>query len=217
MFAATAAFSRASRSPPARAALRATQSIPTRRCERTVNTGNRKYAFRTLLETPGFTAIAVATIALGIAANTAIFSVVNAVLLRPLPFRDESRVVMIYTSTADEPKSNHSARDFLDMEAGNRTFEAMAGFRGDVASVATKPGEPQQTQAAWVTAPFFDVLGQPAALGRTFTKRRTACQATAGGDWPRDGKLAAIGCHRAGGSVSTARRGDGPSCRADAA
>src|SRR5258706_7781772 len=106
-----------------------------------------RYGFRTLLKTPGFTAIAMATIALGIAANTAIFSVVNAVLLRPLPFRDESRVVMLYTATADEPKSNHSARDFLDMERANRTFEAMAGFRGDAASVATKPGEPQQIQA----------------------------------------------------------------------
>src|SRR5439155_9067321 len=117
-----------------------------------------RYAVRTLLKTPGFTAIAITTIALGIAANTAIFSVVNAVLLRPLPFRDESRVVMVYTSTADAPKSNHSAADFLDLERGNRTFEALAGFREDVASVATKPGEPKQIQAVWVTAPFFDVL-----------------------------------------------------------
>src|SRR5258708_2512852 len=100
-----------------------------------------RYGFPTPLKSPGFSAIAITTIALGIAANTAIFSVVNAVLLRPLPFRDESRVVMLYTSTADEPKSNHSARDFLDMEASNRTFEAMAGFRGEGASIATKPGE----------------------------------------------------------------------------
>src|SRR5438445_714097 len=133
-----------------------------------------KYAVRTLLKTPGFSAIAITTIALGIAANTAIFSVVNAVLLRPLPFRDESRVVMVYTSTADAPKSNHSAADFLDLERGNRTFEALAGFREDVASVATKPGEPKQIQAVWVTAPFFDVLGRPAALGRTFTKAQNS-------------------------------------------
>jgi putative ABC transport system permease protein len=129
-----------------------------------------KYAFRTLLKTPGFAAIAIATIALGIAANTAIFSVVNAVLLRPLPFRDESRVVMVYTSSADTPKGNHSAGDFLDVERGTRTLEALAGFREDVASVAAKPGEPRQIQALWVTAPFFDVLGRPAELGRTFTK-----------------------------------------------
>src|SRR5436309_15410615 len=105
-----------------------------------------RYAFRTLIKTPGFSAIAITTIALGIAATPAIFSVVNAVLLRPLPFRDESRVVMVYTSTADEPKSNHSAGDFLDIQRDNRSFEALAGFREDIASVAAKPGEPKQIQ-----------------------------------------------------------------------
>jgi putative ABC transport system permease protein len=133
-----------------------------------------RYALRTLIKTPGFSIIAITTIALGIAANTAIFSVVNAVLLRPLPFRDESRVVMVRTSTADEPKSNHSAGDFLDIERNNRTLEALAGFREDVAAVAAKPGEPTQLQAVWVTSAFFDVLGTPPALGRTFTRAQNA-------------------------------------------
>jgi putative ABC transport system permease protein len=133
-----------------------------------------RYAFRTLLQTPGFSIVAIATIALGIAANTAIFSVVNAVLLRPLPFRDESRIVKVLTSTADEPKSNHSAGDFLDIERNNRTFEALAGFRADVAAVAVNPGEPKQLQALWVTSSFFDVFRTPAALGRTFSRAQNA-------------------------------------------
>src|SRR4051812_2079586 len=97
-----------------------------------------RYAVRTLLKTPGFSLIAIATIALGIAANTAIFSVVNGVLLKPLPFRDESRVVQVYSTTRDELDSNHSAGDFLDIRQNNRTLEAMAGLREDIFAVASK-------------------------------------------------------------------------------
>jgi putative ABC transport system permease protein len=129
-----------------------------------------RYTVRTLLKTPGFTAIAVATIALGIAANTAIFSIVNGVLLRPLPFRDESRVLKIFTSTKDEQNGNHSAGDYMDVRRNNRTLETLAGFREDVVAISTRPGEPQQFTAAWVTSEFFDVLGTPPALGRLFTR-----------------------------------------------
>ena len=133
-----------------------------------------RYAIRTLLKTPGFFAIAVATIALGIAANTAIFSVVNGVLLRPLPFRDEGRVVKITMTSRDEPDSNHSPGDFQDIRRGNRTLEAIAGYREDVLAVASTPGEPLLLQAAWVTADFFDVLGTPPALGRPFSSADNA-------------------------------------------
>jgi putative ABC transport system permease protein len=129
-----------------------------------------KYAIRTLIKTPGFSVIAIATIALGIAANTAIFSVVNGVLLRPLPYPDEARIVTVWTATADEPQSNHSAGDFVDLQRNNRTFEALAGFREEIAAVSVKAGEPVQLEAAWVTSEFFDVLGAPAELGRTFTR-----------------------------------------------
>jgi putative ABC transport system permease protein len=129
-----------------------------------------RYAVRTLIKTPGFSLIAITTIALGIAANTAIFSVVNGVLLRPLPFRDEGRVVKVSTVTRDEPDSNHSAGDFLDIRQNNRTLEAIAGFREDVAAIAAKPGEPIQLEAAWVTSEFFDVLGTPPVLGRPFAR-----------------------------------------------
>ena len=127
-----------------------------------------RYAVRTLLKSPGFFAIAVVTIALGIAANTAIFSVVNGVLLRPLPIRDESRVVKVSTSTQNEAESNHSAGDFMDLRRLNRSLETIAGFREDVVAVATTPGEPMLFAAAWVTSEFFDVLGTPAAVGRPF-------------------------------------------------
>jgi predicted permease len=130
--------------------------------------GTIRYAARTLIKAPGFSLIAVATIALGIAANTAIFSVVNGVLFRPLPFADESRVVKVSTTTRNERESNHSAGDFLDIRRGNRSLAAIAGFREDFVAVAATPGEPRLFQAAWVTSEFFDVLGTPAALGRPF-------------------------------------------------
>src|SRR3954453_5967993 len=127
-----------------------------------------RYAVRSIFKTPGFAIIAVATMALGIAANTAIFSVVNAVLLRPLPFRDEARVVRVWTVTADAPRGNHSAGDFLDLQRGNHTLEAIAGFRGELAAAAAT-GEPSQFGLQHVTAAFFDVVGAPPALGRAFS------------------------------------------------
>jgi putative ABC transport system permease protein len=136
-----------------------------------------KYAIRTLLKSPGFTAIALLTIALGIGANTAIFSVVNGVLLRPLPFKDESRLVRVWRPTSDEPRGNHSAGDFLDIQRDNRTLEAITGIRNDVFALSATGGEPQQLQGAWVTIDFFDVLGTPAALGRTFTRAQDGASA----------------------------------------
>src|SRR5215831_5615302 len=128
-----------------------------------------RYSIRALLKSPSFTAIALATIALGIAANTAIFSVVNGVLLRPLPFRDEARIVRVWTSSANEPHSNHSAGEFLDIQHDNRTLAAIAGIRPDLFAISARTGDAQQLPGAYVTASFFDVLGTSAALGRTFT------------------------------------------------
>jgi putative ABC transport system permease protein len=136
-----------------------------------------RFAIRTLLKSPGFTTIAIATIALGIAANTAIFSVVNAVLLRPLPFKDQARIVRIWTATANEPRSNHSAGDFLDLQRDNRTLTAMAGLRGDMVAVAPSSGSAEQVAGTYVTSSFFDVLGTPAALGRTFTAAQNSAPA----------------------------------------
>ena len=74
-----------------------------------------RYALRTLLKNRGFAAVAVVTLALGIAATTAIFSVVNGVVLRPLPFPDPDRVVQVWTTTRESPRDSHSAADFLDL------------------------------------------------------------------------------------------------------
>jgi putative ABC transport system permease protein len=127
-----------------------------------------RYAVRTLIKMPGFTAIAILTMALGIAVNTAIFSIVNAVLLRPLPFRDEARVVRVYP-VEPRGRSNHSAGDFLDLKRGNRTLEAFAGFRGEAAAVSARAGDAIQLPLFHVTAEFFDALGTPPALGRPFS------------------------------------------------
>jgi putative ABC transport system permease protein len=128
-----------------------------------------RYAIRTLIKSPGFSAIAIGTIALGIAANSAIFSVVNALLLRPLPFRDEGRIVRVLPETKDERRSNHSAGEFLDLKRDNRTLQAMAGFRGELAAVAAPPGAPLQLGLHYVTPEFFDVLEVAPRLGRLFT------------------------------------------------
>jgi len=127
-----------------------------------------RYAIRTLTRSPAFTVIAIATIAIGIAANTAIFSVVNGVLLRPFPFADEARVVKVTTVSRDGKDGNHSAGSFMDLLRNNRTLAALAGIRVDVFAAAAD-GTPAQLQGAWVTPQFFDVAGTPAALGRTFT------------------------------------------------
>ena len=88
-----------------------------------------RYAIRTLTRAPGFVFIAIVTLALGIGANTAIFSVVNGVLLRPLPFGEPERIVRVYTSTVDEQKSSHSAADFRDLINDQQSLEALAGYR----------------------------------------------------------------------------------------
>jgi putative ABC transport system permease protein len=129
-----------------------------------------RYALRTLLKSPGFTAVAVLTLALGIGANTAIFSVINGVLLRPLPFRDVDRVMRVMTTTADDPSGGHSAPDFEDLQRENASFGALAGYRPALFTATVQPGQPVQLEGAFVTIDFFDVLGVQAASGRTFAR-----------------------------------------------
>ena len=128
-----------------------------------------KYALRTLLKNPGFTVVAVVTLALGIAATTTIFSVVNGVVLRPLPFADPDRVVQVSSATKDAAGEGHSPADFLDLKRGNRTLTALAAFREDAITVATGDRDPVRVSGSLVTADFFDVFGMAPLSGRTFT------------------------------------------------
>ncbi|MCI0390042.1 MAG: ABC transporter permease [Acidobacteria bacterium] len=120
-----------------------------------------RYGARVLLKKPGFTAIAVITLALGIGANTAIFSVVSAVLLRPLPFKDPNRLVWVSKTDKLSPA------DFLDYRSQNRVFEGIAGFIGWGVNL-TGDGEPERLRGSLVSPEFFSVLGIPAHRGRTF-------------------------------------------------
>ena len=134
-----------------------------------------KYALRTLAKSPAFTLVAVLTLALGIGANTAIFSVVEGVLLRPLPFPNADRLVRIYEAL-DENGARSGTLNLSDRttarfkEFGRDIFEDVAGGTGDASVVSVNGGStPQTVPAARVTHNFFDVLGLSPSQGRNFT------------------------------------------------
>ncbi len=128
-----------------------------------------RYALRLLLKQPGITAIAVLTLALGIGANTAIFSAVYAVLLRPLPYPDADRLVMLYEKRLKEGVTDNvvAPADFLDWSKMQRSFEGIAALTPTTVDL-TGAGEPVRLFAGAVSPPFFDVLGVVPSLGRTF-------------------------------------------------
>jgi putative ABC transport system permease protein len=125
-----------------------------------------RYALRLLLKSPGFTAIAVVTLALGIGANTAIFSVVNGVLLRPLPFREPSRLVLI-AERSPFPVITTSYQNFQDWHDQSQSFESIEGVRS-AAITLTGAGEPERLNVQMATAGLFSMLGISAHIGRTF-------------------------------------------------
>ena len=131
-----------------------------------------RYALRTLFKNPGFAVVAILTLALGIGANTAIFSVVNGVLLRPLPYPDAGTIVQVWTTSAGEPKSSHAAADFLEFQRDNRTLLKLAGYRDDALTISGAGGEPVRVQGDLVTVDYFDVFGMPAAVGAHVQPRR---------------------------------------------
>ena len=126
-----------------------------------------RYALRMLKQNPGFTIVAVLTLALGIGANTAIFSVVNAVLLSPLRYQQPERLVALYERQPDFEHSSISYPNFLDWRRMNHSFTAIAAFREDVFTF-TGAGEPERLKAEMVSAEFFPILGVPPVLGRHF-------------------------------------------------
>ncbi len=128
-----------------------------------------RYGARQLVRNPGFAAVAVLTLALGIGANTAIFSVVNAVLLRPLPYDDPEQLVMVWESRPREGVYDNPVAplDFFDWRQRNQSFQDMAAFQYSTMDL-TGAGEPERIGTGIVSAAYFRVFGVEAVRGRTF-------------------------------------------------
>ena len=127
-----------------------------------------RFGIRMLLKNPGTTAIAVFTLALAIGANTAIFSVVNAVLLRPLPYQNPERLVALWAKVPEHGRWRTTPANFFDWKKQNTVFEDMAAF-GQWTMTLTGAGEPEQLLGARVGSGYFSVVGVAPVLGRAFT------------------------------------------------
>jgi putative ABC transport system permease protein len=130
-----------------------------------------RFGFRQLLNKPGFALIATLSLALGIGANTAIFSLVDAALLRPLPFHDPDRLAVVWEDAAKIgfPRNTPAPANYADWKAQNRAFEDMAALNWRTFNL-TDEGEPEKVEAQAVTANFFPLLGVKPQLGRVFTQ-----------------------------------------------
>src|SRR5580658_11163967 len=131
-----------------------------------------RYALRQLRKSPGFATVAIVTLTLGIGVNTAIFNVIEAVVLRSLPFADADRLVWLNGKMPQTDDAGVSPADFLDYRDGNRSFEQLAGISQVVmAGPSNLSGDkPEQVTTNLVSAGFFDTLGVPLLLGRDFQK-----------------------------------------------
>lgn len=129
---------------------------------------NLRFALRQLRKSPGFTIVAVLTLALGIGANSAIFSVVNAVLLRPLPYPQPERLVYL-NEVINGTDTSIALPDYIDWQRDSTSFQHLALTRTESRNLSSIPGrEPERIAVSFVTANFFDVIGLPPQLGRTF-------------------------------------------------
>lgn len=129
-----------------------------------------RYALRMLLKNPGFTAIAIIALALGIGANTAIFSVVNTVLLRPLPYKDPEQLVMVWedASKIGYPRDTPAAANYVDWRDQNQVFEGVAAIAEESFNL-TGAGDPERLEGRTVSAKLFPILGVEPQVGRVFT------------------------------------------------
>ena len=148
-----------------------------------------RYGFRTLRKSPGFTAVALLALAVGIGANTAIFSVVDGVLLRPLPYPEPDRLLKVYESTSEFIHNSVAYPNYLDWRRDSRSFGDLATYRIDDLNF-TGAGEPEHVVVEYVSASFFPVLGTTPALGRNFLpeedRQGTACSVIiSNGFWRR--------------------------------
>jgi predicted permease len=129
-----------------------------------------RYGLRTLRANPGFATIAILTLALGIGANTALFSIVNGVLLNPLPFPEPERLVALYSHTPEDPREDVTYFNFLDWQRDNHSFSSLATFRQDDLNL-TGMGLPERLKVNMVSADFFPLLGVNPVAGQLFTKQ----------------------------------------------
>src|SRR6266550_141284 len=130
-----------------------------------------RFALRQLFKKPAFTAIATVTLGLGIGANTAIFSVVNAVLLRPLPYPHSDRIMVLNESSGPGQDFSVALPDYFDWRSDNTVFEHLACTHKESRNLSGIPGrEAERVSCALVTRNFFDVIGLPTEIGRTFSE-----------------------------------------------
>jgi hypothetical protein len=127
-----------------------------------------KYGLRMLARNAGFTAVAIITLALGIGSTTAIFSVVNGVLLRPLPYPNPSRLAILYENSPKFEEMSVSYPNFLDWQRQQRSFSRLAIYREESFNLSVRSGT-EVVQARMVSAGFFRILGVSPLLGREFT------------------------------------------------
>src|SRR5882757_673276 len=128
---------------------------------------NFRFALRQLRKNPGFAAVAIVTLALGIGANTAIFSVVNAVLLRPLPYPQADRIMVLNESSGPGQDFSVALPDYFDWRSGNMIFEHLACTHKESRNLSGIPGrEAERVSCASVTLNFFKVIGLSPELGR---------------------------------------------------
>ena len=142
-----------------------------------------RYGARMLRKNPGFTAVAVLTLALGIGANTAIFSVVNAVLLRPLPYPEPGQLVQLRADWSGKPSTDIGSATFVEVKAQSQSLARIAAYTGGDMTL-TGAGSAERVVAGAVTADFFPLLGVQPALGRNFTREE---------DTPNGPKAAILG------------------------
>lgn len=126
-----------------------------------------RYALRSLLRAPGFTLVALATLALGIGGTTAIFSIVDGVVLRPLPYSDSGRIVRLVRTHSQGAEAAFSAPDYRDLKNGATYLSAVAGYRADITDL-TGRGEPVRVIGMETTAAFIDIFDASPLVGRTY-------------------------------------------------
>src|SRR5437667_2080179 len=133
--------------------------------------GYLRLALRQLIKNPAFAAVAIITLALGIGANTAIFSIVNAVLLRPLPYPDADRIMVLSESSGPKQDFSVALPDYFDWRNDNTVFEDLAATHKESRNLSGIPGrEPERISCASVTRNFFNIVGLPPEIGRTFSE-----------------------------------------------